>query len=374
MVSYSGRVFALCCDIYNMQVHHSVRISDQEGVYALDSCLCTGSGSVALCLSLSNQTIQCYDACTASALCTIRGHTCTIRDVTSSPTQPHVLYSAQEDTGVMVSDIRQQSPAHFLSEYCGTGATGGAVATSPNGDDIAVAVNGDIHIVDTRTWNTKRIIGTMHLDEITRVRFISESVYCSAGEDQMINFIDSSPVVKENDMLLQALSCGEVATKMNAFPEHATLGIVGSCENAYTFPYVLQQQEVRYERPDDATYCVDICSLRGRLYLVTGVRDEDGNAGPLSVMDVATRERVALPQFHKEISRVAIGVEDCLITGGEDNVLAFWREGPVSGGGNVELTGAASSCTSVGHPPHKLKPLPRGSRTQKFVPYIKGAS
>ncbi|RNF25865.1 uncharacterized protein Tco025E_01870 [Trypanosoma conorhini] len=307
-----------------MQPLHTVRASHEDvGAYVLDGCVCDGGSS--LCLSLSDHSIRCYDTHAASFLSTLLGHTCAIKDVTSSAAQPTLLYSAQEDTGVMISDLRQRTPAHFLSEFCGAGATGGTVGVTPNGQFLGVAVNGDTHIVDTRKWQTTHVVANMHLDEITRLRFLDDTVYCSAGEDQMINFIDSSAAVKENDMLLQAISCGEVVTKMTAFPELGALGLVGSCENAYLCPFDLQEREARYPRPDDATYLVDMCVLNGQVQLVRGVRDEEGNAGALSLMNWATRDVVQLAPVHKDICRIAVGVGDRLITGGEDSLVAFWR-------------------------------------------------
>nr|CCC96062.1 unnamed protein product [Trypanosoma congolense IL3000] len=343
-----------------MRPQHTVKLTEQDDTYVLDGCKCTGSGGDVLCLSLSNQTIRCYDVRTATLLLDLCAHTCAIRDVVATPSRPHILYSAQEDTGVMISDIRQQSPAHFLSEYCGSGATGGTVGVSPSGEELAIAVNGDVHFVDTRMWATKHVISKMHLDEITRVRFVDDAVYCSAGEDQMINFISTSPTTRDNDVLLQAVSCGEVATKMTVFPEHNVVGIIGSCENAYSFPFDLEQPEVRHARPSESTYCVDMCSLNGQLCLVTGVRDDDGNAGPLSITELATGARTVLPQVHKEISRVALGVEGWLVTGGEDNLLVFWGSD-------------GDAAQSVVGEPRLTMPsrLPRVRRARQSVPYIK---
>ncbi|RNF05087.1 hypothetical protein TraAM80_04733 [Trypanosoma rangeli] len=348
-----------------MQLLHTVRTSDEDGAYVLDGCLCNGGSS--LCLSVSDHSIRCYDAQTAGFLFTLLGHTCAIKDVTSSASQPTVLYSSQEDTGVMITDLRQVNPAHFLSEFCGAGATGGTVGVTPNGQFLGVAVDGDTHIVDTRMWQTAHVIANMHLDEITRLRFLDDTVYCSAGEDQMINFIDSSAAVKENNMLLQAISCGEVVTKMTAFPEHGALGLVGSCENAYLCPFDLQEREVRYPRPDHATYLVDMCVLNGQIHLVRGVRDEEGNAGPLFLMNWDTRDVVQLAPVHKEICRIAIGIGDRLITGGEDSLVAFWRTADAATAlPTTAPTDAAASWRGMVRSRHHV------TRPLRSMPYAKG--
>ncbi|EAN93828.1 hypothetical protein, conserved [Trypanosoma cruzi] len=347
-----------------MQPVHTVRTSDEDDTYVLDGCVCNDGSS--LCLSVSDHTIRCYDTHTATFLFTLTGHTCAIKDVTTSASQATVLYSSQEDTGVMISDMRQVNPAHFLSEFCGKGATGGTVGVTPNGRFLGVAVNGDTHIVDTRMWHTTHVIANMHLDEITRLRFLDDTVYCSAGEDQMINFIDSASEVAENDMLLQAISCGEVVTKMTAFSHLGVLGLVGSCENAYLFPFDLQEKEVRYPRPDQATYLVEMCVLAGQPYLVRGVRDDDGNVGPLSLMNWATRDVTQLAPVHRETCRMAIGVGECLVTGGEDGLVAFWRTNDTAGAVTATtLTDAAALGRGVMKSRHHV------TRPLRSMPYAK---
>lgn len=350
-----------------MECFHTVQTSEENGAYVLDGCLCNSGSSV--CLSVSDFSIRCYDAFTAAFLFRLTGHTCAIKDVTSTPSQPTVLYSAQEDTGVMISDLRQVNPAHFLSEFCGSGAMGGTVGVSPNGRLLGVAVNGDTHIVDTRTWRTAHVIANMHLDEITRLRFLSDTVYCSAGEDQMINFIDSAPDVGDNDMLLQAISCGEVVTKMTAYPELCVMGLIGSCENAYVCPFNLEESEVRFSRPDHTAYLVDTCVLGEQLHLVWGARDDDGNAGPLSVMNLTTRDVTQLRRVHSDICRIAIGVDNRLITGGEDNLVAFWRPSDTADVSSSNTTAAVAVSSALRRTPLKLRH--NATRPLRSVPYAK---
>ncbi|KAG8344534.1 hypothetical protein ERJ75_001645700 [Trypanosoma vivax] len=356
-----------------MRPIRTVKISDGDGTCALDGCV---AGNL-VCFSLSNRTVRCYDVETATALHTFEGHTCAVRDITVSESKPHLLYSAQEDTGVMISDTRQRQPVRFLGEFCGSGATGGTVGVTPSGRTIAVAVNGDVHIVETRTWCSTHIVAGMHLDEITRVRFISEEIYCSAGEDQMINFIDAGPTVQDSDILLQGTVCGEVVTKMTAFFEHNAVGLVGSCENAYVFPFDLEENETRYTRASEFSYCVDVCALSGQLNLVSGVRDEEGNAGALTLTNWNTRTETPLQQLHTEISRVAVGVGERLVTAGEDGLIVFWSAAECGDGADSP---AISSGPKRGDRKGAAKPIrgplplrPRSSlqRPHRSVPYAK---
>lgn len=308
-----------------MNLLQVVQTSYEPGTYVMDGCLCNGGSSLAL--SLSTQAIRLYDTQAATFLADIKEHTQPIRDLAATPAQPSLLYSCQQDCGVMVSDLRQAKAVHFLTDMCGSGATCSSIGISPSGGILALAADRDIHLVDTRTWTSVKALEQLHVDEISRLRFLEEQVLCSAGEDQMINFLTTADGVIDDDVLLQAVNCGEVISRMNCFPELGVAAMVGTCENGYVFPYDLEQTETRYARPNFDTYLVDWCVVSGQLHLVSGVRDENGDAGPLQVLNWATQQTQVLPRVHKELGRVAIGFGNRLITGGEDGMLVYWKDG-----------------------------------------------
>ncbi|KPI90092.1 hypothetical protein ABL78_0737 [Leptomonas seymouri] len=308
-----------------MNLLQVVQTSYEAGTYVMDGCLCNGGSSLAL--SLSTQAIRIYDTQGATFLADIKEHTQPIRDLASTPAQPSLLYSCQQDCGVMVTDLRQAKAVHFLTDMCSSGATCSSIGISPSGSMMAVSADRDIHLVDTRTWTSMKCLEQLHVDEISRLRFLDEQVLCSAGEDQMINFLSVADGVVDDDILLQAVNCGEVVSRMNCFPDVGLVAMVGTCENGYVFPYDLEQKETRFARPDFDTYLVDWCVVSGQLHLVSGVRDENGDAGPLQVLNWATQRTQALPRVHNEIGRVAIGFGNRLITGGEDGMLVYWKDG-----------------------------------------------
>ncbi|KAG5494815.1 hypothetical protein JIQ42_02430 [Leishmania sp. Namibia] len=310
-----------------MNLLQVVQTSYEPGTYIMNGCLCNGSSSLAL--SLSTKAIRLYDTQTAAFLADIKEHTQPVQDLVATPAQPTTLYSCQRDCGVMVTDLRQARAAHCFSEMCSSGAVCSSIGITPSAPLLAIAADRDIHLVDTRTWCSVKCLEQLHVDEVSRLRFLDDSILCSAGEDQMINFLSVEEGVVDDDVLVQAVSCGEVITKMNCFPELGVTAMVGSCENGYVFPYDLEQRESRYSRPSFDTYLVDWCMVSGQLHLVSGVRDDNGDAGPLRVLNGATGQTQVLPKVHKELGRVAIGFGNRLITGGEDGMLAYWKHGDV---------------------------------------------
>ncbi|AIO01157.1 hypothetical protein LPMP_322720 [Leishmania panamensis] len=329
-----------------MNLLHVVQTSYEPSTYITEGCLCNGSSSLAL--SISTQNIRLYDAQMATHLADIKDHTQPIQDLVTTPAQPSMLYSCQRDCGVMVSDLRQVRAVHFLSDMCHSGAVCSSIGVTPSAPLLAIAADRDIHLVDTRTWCSVKCLEQLHVDEVSRLRFLNDSILCSAGEDQMINFLSVEERVMDDDVLLQAVSCGEVVTKMNCFSELGVTAIVGSCENGYLFPYDLEQRETRYSRPSFETYLVDWCLVSGQLHLVSGVRDDNGDAGPLQVLNGVTGQTQVLPKVHKELSRVAIGLGDRLITGGEDGVLAYWRHGDLQPSEIATVVGPSARHTGGG--------------------------
>ncbi|CBZ37001.1 hypothetical protein, conserved [Leishmania donovani] len=325
-----------------MNLLHLVQTSYEPGAYIMDGCLCNGSSSLAL--SLSTQAIRLYDTQAATFLGDIKEHTQPIQDLVATPAQPSMLYSCQRDCGVMVTDLRQARAVHFLCDMCSSGAVSSSIGVTPSAPLLAIAADRDIHLVDTRTWCSVKCLDQLHVDEVSRLRFLDDKILCSAGEDQMINFLSVEEGVIDDDVLLQAVNCGEVVTKMSCFPELGVMTMVGSCENGYVFPHDLEQRETRHGRPSFEMYLVDWCVVSGQLHLVSGVRDNSGDAGPLQVLNWATGQTQVLPKVHKELGRVAIGFGNRLITGGEDGMLAYWKHGDLL---------PSEIATSVGYSAHR---------------------
>lgn len=277
-----------------MNLLQTIYTSTDPETYVLHGCLTPGDAAVAL--SLSDYAIRLYDTTSSAFLGELRDHTVMITDIVSSPSHPHMLFSSQEDGGILITDLRQAKPAHFIVDACHTGITCSSISISPSGSALAVAKTSDLDVYDCRTWTPAHRVESMHWDEITRVRHIQEHILCSAGEDLMINYLNIHPSTLEDDILLEATQCGEAITKMTCIPDRGILTMVGSCENGYIFPCTEAKKEdqcnegegelpgwVRYARPDFFTYLVDWCIVGNELVLVSGVRTEDGEAGEVSV-------------------------------------------------------------------------------------------
>lgn len=337
-----------------MNLLQTIQTSTDANTYVINGCIASGGTSIAL--SLSSNTIRIYDARSTSFLVELRDHTQTITDVIATPAAPQLVFSSQEDGGVMISDLRQGRPAHFITDACGSGITCSSIGISPSVSSLIVGKSTDLHVYDARTWRVSHQVEQMHWDEITRVRYLDEHIICSAGEDLMINCIDTAPTTQEDDLLLQGISCGEVVTRMTVMQEIEKVMMVGSCENGYVMSYNPDTPERRVERPNFSTYLVDWCVVNGQVCLVTGEKDDEGNAGPLSVVlwgggdhlrealpsQLQPNQSIVLPHVHKDIGRVALGFGDRLVTGGEDGLLAFWS--PAVGGG-VHNHSACNSTT-----------------------------
>lgn len=285
-----------------MNLLQTIYTSTEPETYVLHGCLTPGDAAVAL--SLSNYVIRLYDTSSSAFVAELRDHTHMITDIISSAAHPHLLFSSQEDGGILITDLRQAKPAHFIVDACNSGITCSSISVSPSGASLVVAKTSDLDVYDCRTWTPAHRIEAMHWDEITRVRHIHEHTLCSAGEDLMINFLNVHPSTLEDDILLEATQCGEVITKMACVPERGIVTMVGSCENGYIFPCeaektphhgnergeAKEEEEdgglpgwVRFARPDFSTYLVDWCTVGNELVLVSGVRTEDGEAGEVSV-------------------------------------------------------------------------------------------
>ena len=326
-----------------MKLLNSIRVAFEE-CYILDGTLALGGN--AMCFSASNQTIKLFDVRTGAHMMDIGGHTCPIKDLVSSPADPNLLFSCQTDTGVMMSDLRVGKGVHWLTEMCESGQEAFSLGVNPTGMHMALAVDGDIHIIDTRTWTSVKSYLSIHCDEITRVRYCAESWICSGGEDGMLNVIDTTQ--KEDDMMLNVINTnGEVPEKMKWFPEHNCVTATCSTEVSYIIPLAEGAFETKIPRRDYDSYIVDYVTLPdGTLGLVMGTKHEEG-AGPLELVCATPGANYGvqvaiLPNGHREISRVAMTVGSTLITGAEDGVVCCWdmtpSGAPLSGGPEVAST------------------------------------
>lgn len=382
-----------------MQLLQTVYTTTEPDTYVLHGCT-TSDNAGMLALSLSNHAIRLYDTSTAAFVSEVRDHTETITDMLSSPSHSSLLFSSQEDGGVLVTDVRQAAPAHFLVDACHTGITCSTISIAPSGTSLVMAKTSDLDVYDTRTWSCVHRVEAMHWDEISRVRHLREHVICSAGEDLMVNMISVDPKTIEDDLLLEATQCGEVATKMAFLPNQDVVTIVGSCENGYVFPCDVEPslpiketggmgqedegakeeeaplpgrgkggETFKYDRPDFSTYLVDWCTVGNELTLVSGVRTGDGEAGALSMnvfgeasssscirshneeeeeADGGARDggrwykkgTYPLMRVHRQLTRIALGLQrDRMITGGEDGIVAFWGLGESSAVGGSGWAG-----------------------------------
>lgn len=440
-----------------MNLLQTIYTTTEPETYVLHGCTSADGGST-FALSLSNYAIRLYDAITTTFLYELREHTQTITDMTTSPAQPSLLFSSQEDGGILITDLRQAKPAHFIVDACNTGIICSSLSLSPSGTSLVVPKTCDLDVYDTRKWSPYHRIEAMHWDDISRVRYVGEKIICSAGEDLMVNFIHVDPATAEDDILLHAAPCGEVMTKMSWEAERGLLTMVGSCENGYVHAYgkMEQQQEeeeersrkakqqhddenntnrnstdmdmtsgvggigeappFKYERPNFFTYLVDWCVVGGQLVLVSGERNEDGDAGGLSVqifddtssvsvcrdrgneehqvlndvrrsgsnggagalteeeeekkkqcsahMEVIAsspssscrwrvKESFPLTRVHHQITRIALALQgNKMITGGEDGVVAFWEMPSSSEGWRGSHNRNGGGNSEGGAPPH----------------------
>lgn len=380
--------------MHPMQPLQRIQTTAEQETYVINGCVLEDSltsqppsasssttPSATIALALSTNIIRFYDARSTAFLFECREHTHSITDLISSPNQPHLLFSSQEDGGVLILDMRQAKPVHFITDSCYSGISCCSLSLSPSGNSLVVAKTGDLDIYDPRTWTPVRRIEAMHWEEVTRVRHISEDIICTAGEDLMINFIDTSASTLEDDILLQATRCGEVITRMSVFPALQRVGMVGSCENAYLYPFQSELKEARIERPSFSTYLVDWAVVGTELLLVSGVKDDDGNAGPISVSAWSSAEEggaflvrpsAPLPFVHRQLTRFALGCGDRLITGGEDGLLVYWGSGDGSSSSFTEGNRHGAGAGPHGYP--AVSGSVRGGQKEKPAFPFKGAT
>ena len=341
-----------------LHLQHKVKVSfdTSDSVYLMDGILCNGEKSLAL--TSSSNLIKIFDVNNAGFQQDIKGHTQPITDIVASQSSPNILYSIQNDTGVMITDLRVGKAIHFLTELTSSGKPGFSVAASPSDTTIAVGAAGDINIIDTRNWNSVRLIDDIHADDVTRIRYCgSDQHLCTAGEDQMINIIDQA--AQEDDLMQTVINCGESCNKMRYFSEVNMVGVTGTCENAYLVPAQPEANEVKFDRRDPGSYVVDFVPFNGSLCLLVGRHAEEDSTtvGPLELLDTqGGRSLGSIDKAHKDVVRVALSVHPTghsvalnqnqqaqtaggngndgamggtgpssrLITAGEDGIIAWW--------------------------------------------------
>jgi WD40 repeat protein len=341
------------------RAQHLAKASFNSDYYILDGCLAYAGRY--LCVSSSQPSIRVYDARQSTFLFELKDHSTNITDIVSVTGHPELLFSSQSDTGVMVTDLRVAKPVQFLAELTGQGKVNGSISVSDDGTSLAIGADGDLHLVDARTWCSTRCIAQLHNDEITRVRHCSDAVVCTAGEDQLINFVDVR--LEEDDMMLNIINGEEVITKMHHYPEHGCVAMVGSCENVF-IGTVNGSRELKYPRRDYATYQVDVVPFGDQLCLLSGAKDDEGNAAGLdfTVLRPAVRHLCSFPQgIHTEQVRFTLSFDDTVITGGEDGMIAYWRLEWVQPQVAAEVTSDSSSMKARSKPRVGPQPYSKGA-------------
>lgn len=194
-----------------------ISVSLVPGTYITDGLMIPSSNLLAF--ATSNDTIKLYNAATGSFVRDIRDHNGQITDmaqfgIAGSPTS--VLISSQRDTGILITDLRDPtSKPRYLTELQSSGAECFGIAVSPSGNQFALSAGTDIHILDPRmNFRSMRHIPDMHTDVITKLRFVSENVIVSGGEDMMLNFIDAN-AKSEGDLLVSSITWGEAPNRLN---------------------------------------------------------------------------------------------------------------------------------------------------------------
>jgi hypothetical protein len=313
-----------------MNLVHKVKVSfDADAVYLMDGLICR-SGA-ALALTTSSQRIMVYDSTTAGHLLTVGGHTEPLTDIVVGNQNSDMLYSIQNDTGVMITDLRVGKGIHFLTELTHSGKAGNSLSISPSDMELAIAAGGDINRIDTRTWHSIALVESLHSDDITRLRYCTETWICSAGEDQLISLYDIS--MDEDDMMISVVNCGESCNKMRCFPQHQFVALTGTCENAYVLPLMPDAKERKLPRRDFRTYIVDFVEYGDTVLLAMGQHAPEEEEGvpaplvppPLELLDVRTGQVMGtLAGGHEDNVRVILKAGDGFISAGEDGVVAWW--------------------------------------------------
>jgi len=309
-----------------MRLLSTIKAAFEEGVYLLDGVL--SHDDRCMSFSASNQLIKTYDVRSGAHVCDMVGHSEPITDLVTCRSNTSILYSCQQNTGVMISDLRVGKAVHFLTELTTSGMESYSLSVDPSGNRLALAVNGDIQLIDTRTWTScGNPIMDIHSDEITRIRFCNDNWLCTAGEDHLINVLDLA--AKEDDMMLDVINAGEVVHKMHWHPEQNVVTATGSCENAWIINLTPGSRETKICRRDFDTYCVDFATLdnKSTLAMVLGRSSEESHCA-LDVVSCTPgsegQVRGSLTNGHKEIARVCLSLGDRLITAGEDSSICVW--------------------------------------------------
>ena len=366
-----------------------ISVSLQPDTYITDGILVASSGLLGF--ATSNQTVKLYSAATGSFVRDLTGHTAPITDLASfgasAPSGPSVLLSAQRDTGIMVTDLRDatQRP-QYLTELQGSGLECFGMAVSPSGNQLALSAGCDIHILDPRmSFRSVRHIPDIHTDVITKLRFVTESTLATGGEDMMFNIVNAH-AQSECDLIVSSMSWGEAPNRISVVRDRFVTA-TGSCEGSLVQPIPQNCDrvedadwalELRIQRPPMGQYVIDFTSLGDDLGMLVGERpgaeddirgpadgtarydvnphtgqlifpgdceDRGGAAAPqrLSLVRVTERgvqpdQRIALAPVHRDDVRCVVAVPSSLssasamaggggnrvVTAGEDGCVCFW--------------------------------------------------
>ena len=309
-----------------LRLHHKTKVTfEKDSIYLMDGIMCQQEATIAL--STSSELIKCYDVNTMGHIRDITGHNQPISDIVVGQ-NPNVIYSIQRDTGVMITDLRVGKPIHYLVELTNSGKDGYTISVNSNDQRLAIAAGGDIHIVDTATWCSVSPIEALPSDDITRLRYCSDRHLCTAGEDQLINMIDTT--LEDDDMMMTVINCGESSNKMRWYPQFNAVTMTGTCESGFIVPCQSDAKETHIPRRDFQSYVVDFVDFNNALYLVQGHHsyEDDAPQQPMDMIDAMTGQVVGqLVGGHEDQARVVLRSRDRIVTAGEDGVIAFWTSG-----------------------------------------------
>ena len=392
--------------------------------YVLDAALDVHLGLA--CVVTSDRRIRVYHAERLSHVQDIVGrHTATITDIVIP--EPHIVYTCQEDVGVLISDLRMPEPVRYLTELQRS-ANGYSISVAANhtlsggggggASDLAVAAGGDIHIVDTRTFQSACFLESVHTEDITRMRYTHPGVMLTGSDDLMLNVVATR--VGDSDMLLSSSQFSESLSRITVLPPALGVALaVGACETAVAVPFPAgidgivaqianqtsvpkkQRQSIdvpdfamekRFPRPTSKSYVVDwICAGGGsapETWMLVGEygdmgegADDDTAADEAQAADFTAKSRAGaitsalrMQQFdlltaaftgspvtlqagiHTGVVRCALGAPDGrFVTAGEDGTLAIWRLGDQNDGTDSSRSSASEGKVTAGGAHHAAR-------------------
>jgi WD40 repeat protein len=266
-----------------------VSVSLKPGTYITDGIQIPSSNLLAF--ATSNDIIKLYNTATGSFIRDVRDHNGQITDLATFGDQnASVLISSQRDTGILITDLRDpNSKPRYLTELQNSGLECFGISVSPSGNQFALSAGTDIHILDPRmNFKSLRHIPEMHTDVITKLRFVTEGVIVTGGEDMMLNVIDVQ-AKKEDDLLVSSISWGEAPNKLSVI-NNRFITATGTMEGTVVQPIptncpldrIAQDGdwplELNIPRPPLGSYVVDFVALN-----FGGDANNNNNGGDLEL-------------------------------------------------------------------------------------------